>query len=843
MANGGSNTASTPILDHGNIYRDMSGTSTFATVSSGSIWINIWDDVFTCSASGCPGTGNDDGIMWCGNSVTCVINMYQNTAANINGGINNAWEVTQSTASASGTVANNLAYNVTNTGTPNITNNNNTWLNSGSGQTGTNNVIVASGAVNPFVNTSVFNFNLSVDSSNYNNRASLTAPYNTDAANNTFTTDRGAFQFISSGGPTSTITWGATNQVIQGFGGSNAFASASMSTANQNFFFGTGSGQLGLTILRAEIPDANSGNSGEVGNCSTVNSGCAGTTQGDMTAVVSHGGIVVGSPWSPPASMKSNGSVACGGYTGPPTTGSTTGYLLASSYGSFASWLVNWVKSMQTFAGITPYGVSVQNEGQSCGTYSTAVWTAAQYDSFIATAMEPAWSSAGLNSTVKIMFPEMGVYSQYSWASTCAGDASCYPYVGVINWHDYDATISGTNTVNATPFSNFGWPNSNPQYWETEASCPGSGGMACSAPESATITDALNWGAVVDDRLVNRNANAWMYWWLQSPTTDAQGLMDQNGAISPRAYMLGQYSKFIRPGYLRITATHNPVATVTVSAYQNAPTNAIVIVATNYGSSASSVTFNLASAPTFTVLTPVITSATQSLATLSSVAVSGNSFTYSLPAQSIITFSGTSGGGSLSAPTFTPSSEAFYPSVSVTLSASAGATICYTTDGSTPTAASGSCTHGVSTPNPVTISATTTINAIASESGFTNSSVGSATYTLTPPNTLNPPALSPSSESFYPTASVTMTASAGATICYTNNGSTPTATTAGTCSNGFTYSAPISLNATTTLNAIATQSTFLNSSVTTGVYTLVVPSGIGVTMNGSAVVSGVTIIH
>src|SRR6202035_881039 len=139
--------------------------------------------------------------------------------------------------------------------------------------------------------------------------------------------------------------------------------------------------------------------------------------------------------------MKSNGAVTC----------SSGDHLNTASYSAFATWLVNWVKSMQTYASITPYGVSVQNEGDSCSaSYSTAVWTDATYDSFIATAMEPAWASNSLNSTVKIMFPEMGIYSQTStWDDTCGADASCYPYVGVINWHDYDATISGTNTVNS----------------------------------------------------------------------------------------------------------------------------------------------------------------------------------------------------------------------------------------------------------------------------------------------------------------------------------------------------------------------------------------------------------
>jgi hypothetical protein len=201
MANGGSNTSSTLILDHGNFYRDMSGTSTFATVSSGTIWMNVWDDVFTCSSGGCPGTGNDDGIWWCGNAVSCHVNMYQNTAANINGGADNKWLFCETTGSCSGNVVNNLVYEVQNATGISITQNHNTWLNS-PGDSGTANVNVSSGAANPFVSTSTFNFNLAAESSNYNNRSGpLGSPYDTDAAGNAFTSDRGAFQFIS-GDPT-----------------------------------------------------------------------------------------------------------------------------------------------------------------------------------------------------------------------------------------------------------------------------------------------------------------------------------------------------------------------------------------------------------------------------------------------------------------------------------------------------------------------------------------------------------------------------------------------------------------------------------------------------------------
>lgn len=75
-------------------------------------------------------------------------------------------------------------------------------------------------------------------------------------------------------------------------------------------------------------------------------------------------------------------------------------------------------------------------------------------------------------------------------------------------------------------------------------------------------------------------------------------------------------------------------------------------------------------------------------------------------------------------PTFSPATETFSGSVSVTISdATSGATIYFTTDGSTPT------TSSTVFSAPITITSTATVNAIATASGFSQSAVGTATYT------------------------------------------------------------------------------------------------------------------
>jgi len=85
-------------------------------------------------------------------------------------------------------------------------------------------------------------------------------------------------------------------------------------------------------------------------------------------------------------------------------------------------------------------------------------------------------------------------------------------------------------------------------------------------------------------------------------------------------------------------------------------------------------------------------------------------------------------------PSFWPVAGTYSPTPSVTLSdATSGVAIHYTTDGSPPT---------VSSPSylgPIPVATTTTIQAIAVASGYSNSAVASATYTIVPQPVTGPP--------------------------------------------------------------------------------------------------------
>jgi glucosylceramidase len=167
-------------------------------------------------------------------------------------------------------------------------------------------------------------------------------------------------------------------------------------------------------------------------------------------------------------------------------------------------------------------------------------------------------------------------------------------------------------------------------------------------------------------------------------------------------------------------------------------------------------------------------------------------------------------------PTFSPAAGTFTAAQSVSLATTtAGASIYYTIDGTTPTNAS----TLFSAATPIPVSATSTIKAIAAEPpAYLNSSVASATYTINLPEAATP-TFTPAPGTYTAPQQVSLAdATAGATIYYTTDGSMPTAS-----STPFSSSSPINVGATTTINAIAIASGFANSAVASGTFTINLP--------------------
>jgi len=383
---------------------------------------------------------------------------------------------------------------------------------------------------------------------------------------------------------TATINYTNTQQRIDGFGASSAWMSGSLSTSVADLLFSTNNG-AGLSLLRTHIaPD---GTSWETSIAQQAQA---------------RGARIWSTPWSPPIAYKDNGSVIGGHFVSS-----------AANYQGYAAQLANYVASMTNIYGISLYAVSVQNEPDYSATWESCLWTAQQIHEFVPY-LATALSNNNVAST-RIMIAE-DMNWKWDLAATTMNDTVTSNLVGVLAAHNYGSS--------AAPVTQFGTPCPK-TLWETEHYF----GNDDSIANGVTVAQEIHSFMTV------ANANAYHYWWLTGSGTGS--IADNTANPAKRLFTMGNYSRFVRPGYYRIGVTNN--AFTSISAYKDTNSGRFAIVAINPAFTTVTQVFNLASF-TATSVTPWITSSNLSLASQSAIGVVNSSFSYALPAMSVVTFAG-----------------------------------------------------------------------------------------------------------------------------------------------------------------------------------------------------------
>ena len=332
--------------------------------------------------------------------------------------------------------------------------------------------------------------------------------------------------------------------------------------------------------------------------------------------------------------------------------------LSSSNFSSLASYDVAKIQYFQS-QGIAISAVAPVNEPQYMGDGST---TAADIDTFIANYLWPAMNSAGLGS-IPIIMPEHSAWWSTDYATACMNDSDCSSHVPIVAGHGY---WTGTGSQSADGFSG-GYmccvdyaavtppPSvSGKKLWMTEVNggqskCAGTTNLAT---YNSSISDALVYAHNIHDFVTGSNGSwtpygsAWYYWNLESagPASGASGscndgLTDANFNPAQRFYAVGNFARFVRPGQVRIAATPTPQTNVYVTAFLNQSTGAFEIVAINQNPSAVSQAFTLNGVSASSVA-PWITSSSSDLAQQTSISVTNQAFTFTLPASSVTTFVG-----------------------------------------------------------------------------------------------------------------------------------------------------------------------------------------------------------
>ena len=364
----------------------------------------------------------------------------------------------------------------------------------------------------------------------------------------------------------------SVQQYIRGFGGANILPwRPDMTAADVDKCFGSGPGQIGMTILRLRVPNSSSEFAPQVATAQRA---------------IANGAIVMASPWSPPAWMKSNNNIV-------------GGYLNDTSYASFALHLKSFVDFMWS-NGAPLYGISVQNEPDITVTYESCDWDSAQMRKFVR-------NNASVIGT-RIIVPESFQFRR-PISDAILNDSVAAGNVAIIGGHIYGGGLA------PYPLA----VSKGKELWMTEHLIL-----------DTMWTDALGTGKEIND-CMNAGMSAYLWWYIKR----FYGPLSESGNITKRGYVMSQFARFVRPGFTRVAATPITRYNIDVSAYTRDST--IVIVALNRGANAVTQSFVLRNGNAG-VFARYVTSATKNCMQESDVAVRTNSFIVTLDAQSISTF-------------------------------------------------------------------------------------------------------------------------------------------------------------------------------------------------------------
>jgi glucuronoarabinoxylan endo-1,4-beta-xylanase len=369
---------------------------------------------------------------------------------------------------------------------------------------------------------------------------------------------------------TCVISTSSTFQSIDGFGASSAFSDpVAMTSAQAATLFGTKNGQIGLSLWRVRI-DPNMDWTTETTN-----------------ALFAHqyGATVLGTPWTPPASMKTNDN----------TIG---GSLSTTQYAAYATYLNQAAKSIGL-----DY-VSMQNEPDANVNYESCFWTGSTMETWCAN-NAPAVGRP-------IVMPESESFDP-SYSDPTLANSTAAGNVTIIAGHIYGGTPL-TPYVNAL--------NQGKHVWMTEHFNETTTNIFCALETAQEISQCMN------DQM-----SAYIWWRAYHPTYAIDDLIIGN-TPDITGYMLAQFANFIRPGYVMVGATFNPSPNVYVTAYTGNGT--LVVVAVNTGPSVSQA-FSI-SGMSVASMVPTVTSTNENMSPGPAIPVANGNFTATLPAGSTTTF-------------------------------------------------------------------------------------------------------------------------------------------------------------------------------------------------------------
>lgn len=268
---------------------------------------------------------------------------------------------------------------------------------------------------------------------------------------------------------------------------------------------------------------------------------------------------ILATPWSPPGWMKSTDSME-------------GGTLNADAYAPYANYFVDFIQAYQA-QGIPIYAVTVQNEPlyQPVG-YPGMSFPADQEANFIANYLAPAFAQHHI--TTKILGYDHN-WDTPSYPTTLLSNSSANAALAGTAWHCYAGAVEAQAQVHdAYPSQGTYETECAGGQWEENNGLPGTANLLISATRNWSQT-VVRWGLALD-------ANGEPNLGTGAACTQCRGTVtidDSTGKVTYNGdyYALGQASKFLQPGAVRIdsSAGSNGVSDV---AFKNPDGSKVLVV-------------------------------------------------------------------------------------------------------------------------------------------------------------------------------------------------------------------------------------------------------------------------
>ena len=260
------------------------------------------------------------------------------------------------------------------------------------------------------------------------------------------------------------------------------------------------------------------------------------------------------------------------------------GRLRRDKYDDYADLLADYAKNFESKMGAPLSILSVQNEPNWKADWETTYWNGADLRDFIVTISKrfPMKGVIAGSGGVNIMMPEFENFniSFNDMIKPSLDNPESEKIITHIALHQYNGTSDSSSRAGSMEFPEI--TASGKRFWQTEVSGSGS-----ALPKGQGINNALFYARMIHWDMTLAQMNAFLYWWLwtNSPAVDFPGALikvDEDEIItSQRLYAMGQYSRFIRPGWQRIDCDTSPRGGIYSSAYKNPSTKEIAVVIIN----------------------------------------------------------------------------------------------------------------------------------------------------------------------------------------------------------------------------------------------------------------------